>query len=153
MTKASISCFTPRIPSASLSTIRLYPQRQSVCGARSYILSFMVYQKLCDSVRASRWLRREHAAYMAIPLLALDAWFSQNLFEARLEDQSACGLGFIRSKYDEARNRIHARILNRASRSAALPYPEHGCRRIPALMRSPWTHIQLCQPPARPLIL
>ena len=31
------------------------------------------------SVRASQWLRREHAAYMATPLLALDAWLSQNI--------------------------------------------------------------------------
>ena len=29
------------------------------------------------------------------------------------------------------------RILNRTSRSAALPYPEHGCRRMPATMRIP----------------
>ena len=31
------------------------------------------------SMRASRWLRREQAAYMATPLLALDAWLSQNI--------------------------------------------------------------------------
>ena len=29
------------------------------------------------------------------------------------------------------------RILNRTSRSAALPYPEHGCWRMPAPLRSP----------------
>ena len=29
------------------------------------------------------------------------------------------------------------RISNRSSRSAALPYPEHGCRRMPTPMRSP----------------
>ena len=28
------------------------------------------------------------------------------------------------------------RILNRTSRSGTLPYPEHGCRRKPAPMRS-----------------
>ena len=50
------------------------------------------------SVRTSKWLRREHAAYMATPLLALDAWLSQHqethskrLFVVRLllEGQSA----------------------------------------------------------------
>ena len=34
---------------------------------------------------------------------------SKRVFEARLEGQSAYGLGYIRSKHDEARNRIHAR--------------------------------------------
>ena len=31
------------------------------------------------SVRACQWLRGKHAAYMATPLLALDAWWSQNI--------------------------------------------------------------------------
>ena len=31
------------------------------------------------AVRAFQWRRREHAAYMATPLLALDAWLSQNI--------------------------------------------------------------------------
>ena len=31
------------------------------------------------AVRASQWLRREHAAYIATPLLPLDAWLSQNM--------------------------------------------------------------------------
>ena len=31
------------------------------------------------SVRASQWPRREHAAYVATPLLALNAWLSQNI--------------------------------------------------------------------------
>ena len=69
------------------------------------------------SVRASQWLRREHAVYMANPLLALDAWLSQNMKKhtrnvSSWPDWRVClrGLGFIRSKYyDEARNRIHAR--------------------------------------------
>ena len=45
------------------------------------------------SVRATQWPRREHAAYMATPLLALDAWLTQKhqqthstrLIVARLE--------------------------------------------------------------------
>ena len=31
------------------------------------------------SVRASQWLRREHAVYMATPLLALNAWLGPNI--------------------------------------------------------------------------
>ena len=31
------------------------------------------------TVRAFQWLRTEHAAYMATPLVALDAWLSQNI--------------------------------------------------------------------------
>ena len=34
---------------------------------------------------------------------------SKRLFEAGLESRSACGLGFVRPKYDEALNRTHAR--------------------------------------------
>ena len=34
-------------------------------------------------------------------------------------------------------------VLNRTSRSAALPYPEHGCQRMPAPMRSPCTYIYI----------
>ena len=68
------------------------------------------------SVRASHWLRREHAAYMVTPLLALDAWLGQNI-KKRTRNVSSWpdwrvslrGLGFIGLKYDEARNRIHAR--------------------------------------------
>ena len=44
-----------------------------------------------DSVCASQWLRREHAAYMATPLLALDAWLSQtsrNGLETSLRGQT-----------------------------------------------------------------
>ena len=40
------------------------------------------------SVRVSQWLRREHAAYMATPLLALDAWVSRNI-KKRARDVSS----------------------------------------------------------------
>ena len=37
-------------------------------------------------------------------------------------------------------------VLNRTIRSAALPYPKHGCRRMPAPMRSPCSLIfPLCR--------
>ena len=36
------------------------------------------------------------------------------------------------------------RILNQTSRSAALPYPEYGCRRMPAPMRSPCIFYYYC---------
>ena len=36
-------------------------------------------------VRAPQWLRREHAAYMTTPLLALDAWLGQNMKKIALE--------------------------------------------------------------------
>ena len=53
---------------------------------------------------------------MATPLLALDAWLSQ-IIQKRTRNVSSWadyrvslrGLGFIRSKYDEARNVFHAR--------------------------------------------
>ena len=68
------------------------------------------------SVRASQWLRREHAAYLATPLLALGAWLSENIKKSTrkvssLPDYrvSLHGLGYIQSKYDEARDRICAR--------------------------------------------
>ena len=68
-----------RIPPASLSTIRLYTHRDTV-GLRALDLDTIIHGVAeAGSVRASQWLRREHTAYMATPLLALDAWLGQNL--------------------------------------------------------------------------
>ena len=76
MTKAATPCFTPRIPSASFSTIRLYTE----VGVRASDLETIKHGVAkAGSVRASQWLRREHAPYMATPLLALDSWLSQNI--------------------------------------------------------------------------
>ena len=77
MAKAATPCFTPRIPLASLSTIRLYTQ---LVGLRASGLDTIMHGVAeAGSVRASQWLRREHEAYMANPLLALDAWSNQNI--------------------------------------------------------------------------
>ena len=77
MTKGATPCFTHRIPSASLSTIRLYTQ---TVGLRASDLDTIMHGVAeAGSVRASQWRRREHAAYMATLLLALDAWLSQNV--------------------------------------------------------------------------
>ena len=66
MTKAATPCFTPRIPSASLFTIRLYTQ---TVGRRASDLDDIMHSAAeAGSVRASKWLRRKHAAYMATPL-------------------------------------------------------------------------------------
>ena len=94
MTKAAAPCFTPRRPSASLSTIRLYTQTVDL---RAWYLDTIMHGVAeAGPVRASQWLRAEHAAYMATPLLALDAWLRQNImkrtrnvFVARREGQSA----------------------------------------------------------------
>ena len=73
MTKAATPCFTPKIPSASQSAIRIY-----TVGLRASNLdTIMRGVAEAGSVRACQWLRREHAAYIATPLLALDAWLSQ----------------------------------------------------------------------------
>ena len=77
MTKAATPCFTPRITSASLSTIRIYTQ---AVGLRASDLATTMHGVAeAGSVRASQWLRREHSAYMTTPLLALDTWLSQNI--------------------------------------------------------------------------
>ena len=77
MTKAAAPCFTPRIPSASLCTIRLYTQ---TVGLRASDLDTIMHGVAeAGSVRASLWLRREHAANLANPLLALNAWLSQSI--------------------------------------------------------------------------
>ena len=60
MTKARTPCFTPRIPSASLSTIRLYTK--TVDLRTSDVDTTMHGVAEAGSVRASQWLRREHAA-------------------------------------------------------------------------------------------
>ena len=45
-------------------------------GLRAYQVDTIMHGVAeAGSVRASQWLRREHAAYMATPLLAMDAWF------------------------------------------------------------------------------
>ena len=77
MKRAATPCFTPTIPPASLSMIRLYTQ---TVGLRASDLDTIMHGVAeAGSVPASQWLRREHAAYMATPLLALDAWLSQNI--------------------------------------------------------------------------
>ena len=59
MTKAATPCFTPRIPSASLSTIR--PYTQTVGLGASDLDAIMHGVAQAGSVRAAQWLRREHA--------------------------------------------------------------------------------------------
>ena len=60
MKKAATPCFTPRIPSTSLSTITLYTQ---TVGLRASDLDTTMHDVAeAGSVRASQWLRREHAA-------------------------------------------------------------------------------------------
>ena len=77
MTKAATPCFTPRIPSASLFTIRLYTQ---IVGLRASDLDTIMHGVAeAGSVCACQWLRREHAAYVVTQLLALDAWLNQNI--------------------------------------------------------------------------
>ena len=77
MTKAATPCFTPRIPLARVSTIRLYTQ---TVGLRASDLDTVMHGVAeAGSVRASQWLRREYAANMVTPLLVLDAWLSQNI--------------------------------------------------------------------------
>ena len=93
MTQAATPCFTPRIPSVSPSTITTHTD---TVGLRASDLDTIIHGVAeAGLLRASQWLRREHAAYMATPLLVLDAWLSQNiknskrLFVARLEGQPA----------------------------------------------------------------
>ena len=45
------------------------------------------------------------------------------------------------------------RILNRTSRSAFLPYPEHGCRRMPAPTRSLCTRVRILSRTSTALLL
>ena len=79
----------------------------------------MVCNMLCGTVPASPWLCRGHAAYyMGTLLLALDASLGQNTkkrtrdVSSRPDEKSPSvrGLVFIRSSYDEARDRVHDRI-------------------------------------------
>ena len=77
MTKAATPYSTTRIPSTSFSTIRTYTE---TVGLRASDLDTVMHGVAeGGSMRASQWLRREHAAYMATPLLALDARLSQNV--------------------------------------------------------------------------
>ena len=72
MTKAAITCFTPRCRQQVSPTIRLYTE---TIGLRASDLDTILHGVAeVGSVRVSQWLRKEHAAYMATPLLALDAW-------------------------------------------------------------------------------
>ena len=50
-------------------------------GARVLYYGVMHVVAEAGSVRASQWLRREHAANMDISLLALDAWLSQSIMK------------------------------------------------------------------------
>ena len=115
MAKAATPCFSPRIPSASLSTRSDCTHRDSWSAADLDTIMHGVAE--AGSVRASQWLRREHAAKYSHPLdgpgclveSKHQEMHSKRLFLARQGGQSAWALGFIRSEYDEARNRIHAR--------------------------------------------
>ena len=77
MTKVATPCFTPRIPSASISTITIHTETQSVCEdlvethlcklcviLRSHVFYYGVMHVVAEagSVRACQLLRREHAA-------------------------------------------------------------------------------------------
>ena len=65
MTKAASPCFTPRIPSASLCTIRQYT---AAVGLRASDLHTIIHGVAeAGSVRAFQWLRREHTAYKPPP--------------------------------------------------------------------------------------
>ena len=79
MTKAATPCFTPGTPSASL--VHDQNIHTQTVGLRASDLDTIIMHGVAEagSVRASQWLRRENAAYMAAPLLALDAWLSQNM--------------------------------------------------------------------------
>ena len=77
MTKAATPCFTPRIPSSSLSTTRLHTQTVGLKASDVDTIMHGVAQ--AGSVCASQWLRKEHAAHIATPLLALDAWLSPSI--------------------------------------------------------------------------
>ena len=59
--------------------IRLYTQTVGLRAPDLDTIMHVVYVAEAGSARASQWLRREHASYMATPLLALDAWLSQTI--------------------------------------------------------------------------
>ena len=77
MMKAATPCFTPRIPSASFSTTRLYTKTVSLRASDLDTITHGVAE--AGSVRASKWLRRENGAYVATPLPTLDARLSQTI--------------------------------------------------------------------------
>ena len=119
MTKAATTCFTPRIPSASLSTITIHTANRSASlGSRYYGIMHVVAE--AGSVRACQLLRREHAANIWPSLYWpwMLGWVetSTNALEASLRGQtrgSVCAGSDLsdRSKYNiygKARNRIHA---------------------------------------------
>ena len=63
MTKEATPCFTPRIPSASLSTIRLIAMHTQAVGLRASNLDTIMHGVAeAVSVCACQWLSREHAA-------------------------------------------------------------------------------------------
>ena len=86
---------------------RSQPIHTQTVGLRASDLNTIMHGVAdAGSVRASQWLRREHAACMATPLLALHAWLSRNIKKRTRnvsswsdERVSLRGLGFIRSKY------------------------------------------------------
>ena len=99
MTKAATPCFTPRIPSASLSTITIHSDIDTVGLRASDLDTIMHGVAEGGSLRASQWLHGEHAAYMANPLagpgclvesLHLET-HSKRLFVARLEGSVCVG--------------------------------------------------------------
>ena len=73
MTKAATPCFT------TLNTVSKYLHNQTkhteTVGSRASDLDTIMHGVAgAGSVRAFQLLRREHAAYMTTPLLALHAW-------------------------------------------------------------------------------
>ena len=77
MKKAGTPCLTTRIPSASLFTIRITTK---TVGLRASDLDTIMHGVAeAGAVGAFHWLRREHAGYMATPLLAVDAWLCQHM--------------------------------------------------------------------------
>ena len=89
MPKVATPCFTPRVPSAGLHGQTLHTQK---VGLRASDLDTIMHGVAeAGSVCASQWLREEHPAYMATPLLAVDAWYNQNIknaFETSLRGQA-----------------------------------------------------------------
>ena len=74
MTKAATPCLAPRRPSASKKCLHDQTIHTKTVGLRASDLDIIMHGVAeAGSVRASQWLRREHATYMATPLLALDA--------------------------------------------------------------------------------
>ena len=76
MTKAATPLFTRQLEVSPTSD---YTHRQSDCEPPIYVDTIMHGESKAGSVHASQWLHRDHAANIAIPLLAVDASLSHNI--------------------------------------------------------------------------